>query len=621
MALTRRDFVKTGTAGAALGLAGSTSPLLSGAARADWSGGGVRSHGESLLGALKYGPDFKHFDYVNPDAPKGGTARISAAGLFDTFNPLNGKGRPTLQVQTIVYEQLMAPSLDEGSTHYGLLAEWMEIAPDGTWGAFRLRDEAVWHDGRPITVADVQNSLELLITKGEPLYRFYYADVEKVVDEGDRVVRFMLKSAENKELAHILGQLYVMPAHWWAERAFDEPKLEPPLGSGPYRIGRFDEGKFVEYERVKDYWGADLPVRRGQYNFDILRFEYFLDRDTAFEAFKKGEVDYWRENSASRWAERFNFPAIESGKVVKKTVELEGPQAVQGYIPNLRREKFADRRLREAFALAYDFEWTNRAVYFDQYARASSYFQNSEGLTATGLPDAAELALLEPFRDQLPPEVFEKPFEQPTTNGSGRNRSNLRRAQKILADAGYERKSGKLIDPTTGAPFELEYLARQGGGGGRDVKPFLQNLEKLGVTATFREVDTPQYISRVRSYDFDMVGLGMINSESPGNEQREYWGSTAADSEGGRNYAGVKNEAIDALIETIITAKDRASLEAASRAVDRILIWERYWILTIFSPNERYAYWDKFGAPDPLPPRAVGFANVWWWDEVKASKI
>ena len=617
MRIDRRKFLQSSTAAATL--AGATAFKAS-PALAEWSGGGVRSHGESLLGALKYGPDFKHFDYVNPDAPKGGVAKLSVGVPYDSFNPFNAKGRAASGVSTLVFESLMTPPMDEGSTHYGLLAEWMEFTKGGDWAAFRLRDGARWHDGEPVTVADVQKSFELLTTQGHPLFRYYYGDVAEVVDEGDRIVLFKLKTSENRELPHILGQLNILPAHYWESRAFDEPTLEPPLGSGPYRITKFDEGRFVEMSRVEDYWGAELPVRVGSNNFDTLRFEHFLDRDTAFEAFKKGDVDYWEENSAQRWAERFDFPALRRGHVVKEEPVLEGPKALQGFAFNLRRPQFADRRVRAALALAFDFEWSNKAIFFNQYARPYSYFQGSEGLMALDVPQGDELALLEPFRDQLPSELFEKPFENMETDGTGRNRRGLRRARKLLEEAGWTIQEQRLVN-AEGAQLELEFLLTQGGSQERVVQPFIDNLQKLGVDASLRGVDSAQYVRRRRSYDFDMIVAGVANSESPGNEQREFWGSKAAQVEGSRNVAGVSNPVVDSLIETIINAPDRPALEAASRALDRVLLWEHYMIPQLYTPYERIAYWNRFGHPDPYPARSIGYPNVWWWDADKAAKI
>lgn len=619
MVMSRRDALRLGLIGTGLGL----SPLgfrglVPPAARAEWSGGGTRSHGESLLGRMKYGPDFPRFDYANPDAPKGGAARLYGGGKFDTLNPFNAKGDAPIGA-TLPIETLMEAPLDEGSTHYGLLAEWMEWPKDYSWAAFKLRPEARFHDGRPVTVADVQASFRLLVDKGAPFFRFYYQNVAEVVDEGDGVVRFKLDITGNRELPHILGQLYILPAHAWENRAFDETTLDPLLGSGPYRTAEVDVGKRVIFERVEDYWAADLPVNVGAYNFDRLSFETFLDNDVAFEAFKKGEIDFWNENSASRWAERYDFPAARDGKVVKSQPVLEGPKAVQGFAFNLRREKFQDRRVREAIAAVFDFERTNRQVYFEQYARPNSYFQGTPELMATGLPEGAELALLEPFRDQLPPKLFEEPFRNVETDGTGRDRRPLKLAGDLLDAAGWTIKDRKRQN-AAGEVLTLEFLSAQPSQN-RVFTPYVQRLQRLGIDATVRQIDAAQYINRVRAYDFDLIIDGWSNSESPGNEQREFWGSASADAPGGRNTPGVKNPVLDALIDKIIFAENREALAAASRALDRVLLWEHYSVLQLYTPFERVAYWDKFGKPDPLPARNVGFPTVWWWDAEKAAEI
>ncbi len=618
MRISRRHVLELGAGAAALGMAGGVARAQT-AAGGGWSGGGIRSFGESLVSEPKHGAGFAHFDYVNPDAPKGGIALLEETGRYDTFNPFNVKGTPAAPV-ALAIETLMTPAMDEGSTHYGLLAEWTERAEDFSWVAFRLRDEARWHDGKPVTVTDVQKSYELLTTKGRPHYRFYYQNVTEVVDEGDRIVRFKFDQSGNRELPHIMGQLYVLPAHFWESRDFGETSREPLLGSGPYRVGDFELGRFVEMQRVPDYWGAELPVNVGSNNFDTLRYEYFQDRDVAFEAFKSGQIDYWDENSAKRWTQKYDFPAIKAERVVKKYVDLAGPKQTQYFTFNTRKPIFADRRARQAFSLAFDFEWSNAKVFYGEYARPSSYFQGSpEMMASETAPTEAEIALLEPFRDQLPAELFEKPFANPVTDGSGQSRRQLRRATKLLREAGFELRDKKLYAPD-GEPVTIEFLSASALQK-PVVDPFLRNLEILGVEASFRAVDGSQYISRVQAFDFDMVVGGVANSESPGNEQRDYWGSEAADRPGGRNWPGVKNPVVDALIGKIIYAEDRAALETASRALDRVLLWEHYTILELYQPRERIAYWDKFGAPDPLPARSVGFPSVWWYDADKAKAV
>ncbi|MEX2518797.1 MAG: extracellular solute-binding protein, partial [Paracoccaceae bacterium] len=419
-----------------------------------------------------------------------------------------------------------------------------------------------------------------------------------------------------------MGQLSVLPRHWWEGKEFDRSALEPPLGSGPYRIGGFEPGRFVEFERVADYWGRDLPVNRGMHNMDRIRYEIFLDADAAFEGFKSGSFDYREENSASKWAQQYEFGAVEKGFVKRGEIPTEGPKQVQAFAFNLRRAKFQDRRVREAISLAFDFEYTNKTIYFGQYARPESYFQGTESLMPAGAPEGAELALLEPLRGQIPPGVFGPPWTAPKSDGSGRARRELRRAAELLAEAGYAVRGGALSGPD-GAPFEIEFLSSQDSQS-RVINPFIKNLEQLGFRASFRIVDGPQYIRRVaqdEGFDWDMVIWGVANSESPGNEQREFWGSETAQKVGARNVGGVADPAVDALIERIIFAEDRPALEAASRALDRVLLWNYYMIPQLYTPFERIAWWDRFGHPDPFPPRDPAFPAVWWWDEAKAAAL
>ncbi len=612
MRLTRRDFTALSLTAAA---AATTRPSFAATDAVK------RSHGASLIGELTYGPDFTHFSYANPDAPKGGVARLATQGGFDSFNPFIVKGDPPTGIG-VLFDTLMTPSRDQGSTEYGLLAEWIEYPEDYSWASFRLREGAAWHDGTPLTVDDVIYSLNILIEKGHPQYRFYYANVVEAVDLGDRVVRFNFDVQNNRELPQIMGQLAILPKHWWEGQAFDESSLEPMLGSGPYKIGGFEPGRYIEYERVTDYWGADLPVNRGKNNFDKLRYEIFLDGEAAFEGFKSGEFDYRAENSASKWAQQYNFPATEKGLVLKEEVVVEGPKRIQTYAFNLRRPQFQDLRVREAIKLAFDFERTNATVYFDQYARPRSYFQGTESLMATGAPEGAELAMLEALRGQVPDEVFGPHYEPPKTDGSGRNRRQLRKAGKLLADAGWNIRNGALVGPDD-KQMSIEFLSAQDSQG-KVLNPFIKNLKTLGIDARMRVVDGPQYIRRVAQdpeFDWDMIIWGVSNSGSPGNEQREFWGSQAASRVGARNVGGVQDPAVDALIDKIIFAKDRAELEAASKALDRVLTWNHYMIMQLYTPFDRIAYWDKFGHPDPLPPRTIGFPTYWWWDEAKAAEV
>ncbi len=612
MRITRRDF-------SILSLSAAATVATRPAFAADE--GVVRSHGASLTGDLKYGPDFPHFDYVNPNAPKGGVAKQATQSGFDSFNPFIVKGDPPAGIG-IVFNTLMTTSLDQGSTEYGLLAEWFEHPDDYSWASFRLRDEAKWHDGVPITVDDVIFSLNILLEKGHPQYKFYYENVVEAVDLGDRVVRFNFDVKNNRELPHIMGQLAILPKHWWEGRVFEESSLEPPLGSGPYKIGAFEAGRYIEYDRVPDYWGADLPVNIGKYNFDTIRYEIFLDGEAAFEGFKSGEFDYRAENSASKWAQQYEFPAVKKGLVTKEEIVEDGPKRIQVFAFNLRRPQFQDRRVREAIKLAFDFERTNATVYFDQYARPRSFFQGTESLMATGAPTGAELAMLEELPGQVPDEVFGPHYEAPKTDGSSRNRRQLRAAGKLLAEAGWSIRNGALVGADDRA-FSIEFLTASDAQS-KVLNPFIKNLKTLGIDATMRVVDGPQYIRRVAqdpTFDWDMIIWGVSNSESPGNEQREFWGSEAATRVGARNVGGVQDPAVDALIDKIIFSKDRAELEAASSALDRVLTWNHYMIMQLYTPYERIAYWDRFGHPDPLPPRNIGFPTYWWWDEEKAAAV
>lgn len=581
--------------------------ISSGAARADESG---TSHGWSLFGDLKYPPDFKRFDYVNPDAPKGGTLRLSAVGGFDSLNPFILKGDAATG-SSMIYDRLLTGSYDEAGAEYGLLAKSVEAAEDFSWVEFTLRPEARWHDGKPVTPEDVVFSFNILREKGAPVYRFYYANVKSVTKAGARGVRFEFDTAGNRELPLIMGQLPILPAHYWKGRDFEATTLEPPLGSGPYRIGKVDANRSITLERVKDYWGKDLAVNVGAHNFDQIVFEYYRDDTVALEAFKANNFDMRNETSAKNWATAYDFPAAKQGKVTLAELETRNAEPMQGFLFNIRKSKFSDPRVRLAFNYAFDFEWANKNLFYGQYARSSSYFQNSE-LAASALPDAAELALLEPFRAQLPPEVFTSIYKPPSTDGSGNNRDNLREAQRLLAEAGWQVKNGGLTNTTSGEKMQVEFLLDQPNFE-RIVSPYVRSLERLGVKASIRVIDTAQYQNRTDAYDFDIVIGGIANSLSPGNEQREYWSSAAADRPGSRNMIGVNSPVVDALIDKIIFAEDRAALIAASRALDRVLLWGHYLVPQWHSPVSRIAYWNVIDYPRPTPDYNIGFPDLWWY--------
>jgi len=574
------------------------------------------SHGWSLFGDLKYPPDFKRFDYVNPGAPKGGALRMAAIGGFDSLNPFILKGEAAAGA-SLIYDRLLTSSFDEAGAEYGLLAQSVQAAEDFSWVEFTLRPEARWHDGKPVTPDDVVFSFNILREKGAPLYRFYYANVKSVAKVGANKVRFEFDSAGNRELPLIMGQLPILPAHYWKGRDFEATTLEPPLGSGPYRIGKVESNRNITLERVKDYWAKDLPVNVGAHNFDQLVFEYYRDDTVALEAFKANNFDVRFETSAKNWATAYDFPAVKQGKVIRAGLETRNAEPMQGFLFNTRRTKFSDPRVRLAFNYAFDFEWANKNLFYGQYARSHSYFQNSE-LAASALPDAAELALLEPFRAQLPPEVFTSIYKPPVTDGSGNNRDNQREAQRLFAETGWQVKDGVLTHDASGEKMQIEFLLDQPNFE-RIVSPYVRSLERLGIKASIRMIDTAQYKNRTDAYDFDIIIGGVANSLSPGNEQREYWSAAAADRPGSRNLAGVKSPVVDALIDKIIFAENRAALIAASRALDRVLLWGHYLVPQWHTPVTRTAYWDVIDYPRPVPDYNIGFPDLWWYKGGKAN--
>lgn len=577
------------------------------------------AHGVAMHGDVKYPPDFTHFEYVDPDAPKGGTMTYSAIGTFDSLHPYILRGQPAAGLGVLV-ETLTRRSNDEAFTEYGLLAESIEMPEDRTWVAFTLRPEARWHDGEPVTVDDVIWSLETLKTKGHPFYRAYYANVVSAREEGERRVVFEFDGGINRELPLIVGQMPILPRHYWETRDFEASTLEPPLGSGPYRVARVDPGRSITYERVEDYWGADVPVNRGRFNFDTIRYEYFRDSNVALEAFKAGQYDFRVENTARLWATAYTGPGIDAGLIRREEISDESGTGMQGYVFNTRRAIFEDPLVRRALAYAFDFEWSNKTLFFDQYARSYSYFSNTE-LAATDLPDERELAMLEPFRDQLPPEVFTAVYTPPSTDGSGELRGNLRTAFELLQEAGWEvdRATRKLVHAETGRPMRFEILLVNPAFE-RITGPFLRNLERLGIDATMRTVDTAQYQNRMDAFDFDMAVSVWGQSLSPGNEQRDFWSCEAAATSGSRNLAGICDPVVDAMIERVIQAEDREELVAATRALDRVLLKGHYVIPHWYSPVTRVAYWDKF-ARAPIDPRYGLDLNAWWVDPARAQRV
>ena len=578
----------------------------------------IVSHAFSLHGDVKYGPGFKNFDYVNPYALKGGTVRLAATGTYDSLNPFILKG-VTAGGVGFIFDTLTEQSYDEPFTEYGLIAEKIEMPEDRSWVTFVLRSEAKWHDGTPVTPEDVIFTFEVLVSKGHPFYRAYYNDVLRAEKAGKRGVRFVFKEGSNPELPMIMGQLPVLSKNYYKDHPFEKTTLEPPMGSGPYRITDVKPGRSITYQLDPDYWGKDLPVNRGRYNFGTIRYEYYRDETVIVEAFKAGEYDFRSENTAKVWATAYKGPAFDEGLIIKEELPDENPTGMQAFVFNIRRDFFKDRRVRWALANMFDFEWTNKTLFYGAYTRIKSYFSNSE-LASSGLPAPGELKLLNPYRSRIPEEVFIREYSPPATDGSGNIRAQIRTALRLLNEAGWVLKGGVLTDKKTGRPFEFEILLVSPGME-RVAIPFKKNLERIGIKAAIRVVDSSQYVNRVDSYDFDMTSVRWGQSLSPGNEQRDFWSSEAADRPGTRNLAGIKNPVVDGLIDKIITAPDRKSLVDACRALDRVLLWGHYVIPHYYVQTFRIAYWNKFERPDLKPKYALGFIDTWWIDPEKEKKI
>lgn len=572
---------------------------------------------------------FERYDYVNPQAPKGGTLNSAAFGTFDSFNPFIVRGTPAAGFDYfggLIWETLMQQSPDEPGTSHPLVAEAFKYPEDYSSATYRLDPKARWHDGQPITAHDVVWSLQVL-KEISPQHNRYYASVNEAVALSDHEVEFRFDQKGNRELPHIMGDLPVLPKHWWegtdpkgGKRDIRQPTLEPPLGSGPYRIATFKPGSEIVWERVDDYWGADLPVNIGRNNFDRLRYVYFQDDNAEFLAFQKGGIeDVRREYSTRRWVQDYNFPAFEAGDVVKREFTSSSIEAMQAFVFNMRRARFADRRVREALTLAYDFESQNRTHFFGLNKRFGSYFEKSE-LAATGIPAGRELAILEEFRDRLPAELFSEEFRLPAYDEPLKERQNLRRAVALLNEAGWEIRGGRMVDKETGEQFRIEFL---GASPTSEIitSGIIPNLRRIGIEASLRIVDTSQYIQRVQNFDFDAVTSRFAQSLSPGNEQRDYWSSEAADLPGSRNVAGIKDPVVDALVDKIIYADSREELVAATRALDRVLLWNYFMVPQYYQPTLRYAYWDKFGIPERQPEYQGLDVDSWWIDPEKAARL
>jgi microcin C transport system substrate-binding protein len=614
--MQRRDMLSLGLA---LGLtpagfrAGhAATPAAAATPGATSAGEAVRTHALSLLGEPALPADFPHWPWVNPDAPKGGELALTALGSFDSFNPFILRGTPAVGT-TMIYDTLLKPSPDEASSEYPYLAQWIELPADRRGVTFELNPAARWHDGRPVTAADVVWTFNTLREHGRPFYRAYWGDVTEVAAEGERRVAFRFRDDQNRELALILGQMQVLPRHWWQGRDFARPLLDPPLGSGPYRLERFEAGRSLVYRRVADWWGRDLPVNRGTRNFDVMRYEYFRDSTVALEAFKAGQIDLRSENIAKDWATSYDFPAVRRGLVKREEIRHERPTGMQAFIVNLRRPLFQDARVREALIQVFDFEWMNANLFYDSYARTGSYFSNSE-LAATGLPQGREREILERYRGRVPEQVFSAEYRLPVTDGSGNNRDGARRALDLLRQAGWTVRDRRLVN-AQGQPFEFEILLN-GPSFERVALPYIQWLQRLGMQPRVRTVDPAQYQVRMDAFDYDMTVGGQGQSLSPGNEQRDFWTCGKARENGSRNQSGICDPVVDELVELVVNAPDREELIHRTRALDRVLLWHHYMIPQWHSRADRYAWWDKFGRPERSPRYGVDLTS-WWVDPAR----
>jgi len=574
-------------------------------------------HGIAMFGKPKYGSEFTHFDYVNPEAPKGGDLNLAAIGSFDSLNPYILKGVAANGVSSI-YDSLLVSSDDEPFSKYGLLAKSIKLAEDRSWVEFELRPEAKWHDGKPITADDVVFSFETLTTKGHPVFRSYYREVTAAEKLGEYKVRFTFKDGSNRELPLIIGQMAILPKHYYEAVDFTKTTLEPPLGSGPYKIDSVDPGKSIRYARVDNYWAKNLPVNKGRYNFDFITYDYYRDATVAVEAFKAGEYDFREENISKVWNTAYDMPEIKDGLVIKNEIPHRIPTGMQAFVFNTRLSKFSDARVRKALAYAFDFEWTNKNLFNGAYTRTESYFSNSD-FASSGLPEGKELELLKQFRDKLPDEVFTKEYHPPLTDGSGNSRNNLLIARDMLKEADWEISEGSLTNSKTGEKMEIEFLLSSPAFE-RVIGPMILNLKKLGIKATMRTVDSAQYIKRQESFDFNVVVNVFGQSNAPGNEQIDYWHSSRANIKGSNNLAGVKDPVIDFLTEKLVKASTKEELLAATHALDRVLLHGYYvipnWHVRVF----RVIYWNKFDLPKIFPLYSLGIEN-WWIDPEKAARI
>ncbi|MBP7721268.1 MAG: ABC transporter substrate-binding protein [Alphaproteobacteria bacterium] len=569
----------------------------------------------TMHGTPKYGPGFTHMDYTNPSAPKGGTLRLHAIGTFDSLNPFIIKGTPAAGMlflgQSLIYDSLMDQSTDEPFSMYCLICETVELPKDNKSITFNLRKEAKWHDGVPVTADDVVWSFNAFMEKGSPFFKAYYDDVQEVVAETPTRVTFKFKHGDNSELPLILSQISILPKHYWTAegRDFGASSLVPPLGGGAYKVGKVAAGRSIEYVRVPDYWGKDLPLNKGKFNFDRITYDYYRDSDVALEAFLAGEYDVRDENTAKLWAESYNVPQVKDGRIIKAEIPHKRPAGMQGFIYNTRRPVFADKKVREALAYAFDFEWSNKQFAFGSYKRSRSYFSNSE-LASAGLPSGKELEILEKYRGKIPDEVFTTEYNPPKSDGSGNNRAGLAKAKEILDAAGWP-MGPDGIRAKNGVKLEFEIIDSNPQFE-RWTLPFISNLKKLGIKASFRTVDPAQYQNRMSEFDYDMTVMSIGQSDSPGNEQRDFWATSKAEMPGSRNYMGVKDPVVDEIVEDLIKAKSREDLVAYSHALDRVLQWNFYLIPHWHIDHWRLVWWNKLERPAKLSDLTPGITDTWW---------
>jgi microcin C transport system substrate-binding protein len=591
----------------------------------------TRSNAIAVLGRPALPPDFPYFPYVDPNAPKGGEVRLASGGTFDNFNPFILRGTSPLGMTgawvimpggsgsgaTVghVWESLLTPSADEADAAYGHLAQTIELPRSKLWVAFDLNPAAKFSDGTPVTAEDVAWTYRTLLAQGRPAFRIQFADVTDVEVTGERRVVFHFRSNENRELPLLVGGMSVLPKHFFDGRDFSRPLTDPPIGSGPYRIASFDMGRDMVFQRNPDWWARDLPTGKGTNNFDRVRIDYYRDLTVAMEAFKAGQVDLRSENTAARWATAYDFPAVQSGLVIKHDFRHHLPTGLQGWAMNTRRKVFADPLVRQALGLVYDFEWANKNLFYGTYQRSNSYFDNSD-LASSGIPQGDELKLLEPFRQELPPELFSKPFTLPVTDGSGNNREQLMQALKLMGQAGWHVKDRKLVD-ANGQQMSFTILLDDPSYE-RVALPYVQDIQRLGIDVRVRTVDPAQYQHVTDDFDFDMLLFIYPEGDVPGNELRDYFSCASAKAQGSANLPGVCDPAVDALIEKVVTAQDRPTLLTAAHALDRVLLWRWYMVPNYSNQNFHVIWWDRFGHPDKPIREGFNF-DTWWVDAAKAA--